>query len=86
MYENCPHCQQNQYMIKASFNRCRTQRYLCQACLGYFTPKPKPHSYDDAVKTKALQLYLEGHSFRGIGRLLGVHNQSVINWDKCGSH
>lgn len=76
----CPLCQQNLYVIKAGRNRTGTQRYRCQQCQGYFTPQPKPLGYDEALKQKALQLYLEGTSFRAIGRLLGVHNQSVINW------
>ena len=29
---------------------------------------------------KALQMYVDGVNFRRIGRFLGVHHQSVINW------
>jgi insertion element IS1 protein InsB len=32
------------------------------------------------LRTQAVQLYLEGMSFRAIGRRLGVHHQTVINW------
>ncbi|NWJ47634.1 MAG: helix-turn-helix domain-containing protein [Chloroflexi bacterium] len=32
------------------------------------------------MQKQALKLYLEGTSFRVIGRLLNVHHQSVINW------
>jgi hypothetical protein len=28
-------------------------------------------------------MYLEGVSLRGIGRILGVHHQSVANWIKA---
>src|SRR5437868_449919 len=76
----CPLCQQNQYVIKSGRNRTGTQRYRCQQCQGYFTPQPKPLGYEPQLRRQALQLHLEGTSFRAIGRLLGVHNQSVINW------
>ena len=80
MHETCPHCHQNHFVIKAARNRSGTQRYRCQYCHVYFTPKPKPIGYADEIKRQALQLHLEGTSFRAIGRLLGVHNQTVINW------
>jgi transposase-like protein len=34
------------------------------------------------VRLKAIQLYLEGNSFRSIDRLLQVNHQSVANWVK----
>ena len=36
--------------------------------------------YEQATKDMAVRLYLEGNSFRSIGRLLSVHYVSVINW------
>jgi transposase-like protein len=36
--------------------------------------------YDQATKEMAVRLYLEGNSFRSIGRLLSVNYVSVINW------
>ena len=76
----CPLCQQNQCVIKSGRNRTSTQRYGCQQCQGYFTPQPKPMGYDPQIKKQAVQLYLEGTSYRAIGRLFSVDNQSVINW------
>lgn len=76
----CPLCEQNQYVIKAGLTSGRSQRYRCQQCQGYFTPQPKPRGYALETKKRAAQLYLEGLSYRAIGRLLGVHNQTVINW------
>lgn len=76
----CPYCQQDQDVIKSGLNRTGSQRYRCQGCCRYFTPDPKPEGYDLALRKHALQLYLEGTSFRAIGRLLGVHHQSVSNW------
>lgn len=76
----CPLCEKNLYVIKSGLTTGRSQRYRCQQCQGYFTPNPKPRGYDCETKRRALQLYLEGTSYRAIGRLLGVHNQTVINW------
>jgi transposase-like protein len=52
----------------------------CEECRRYFTPDPSPNGYDRALKEQALRLCLEGMSFRAVGRQLGVHYQSVINW------
>lgn len=52
----------------------------CQSRKRYFRPSPKPMGYDQATRARAVRLYLEGNSFRAIGRLLSVHYVSVINW------
>ena len=52
----------------------------CDTCHHYFTPHPKPNGYDASIREQAVKLYLEGMSFRGVGRALGVNFQSVINW------
>ena len=52
----------------------------CEACKRYFTPNKKPIGYDPALKAQAVQLCLEGLSFRAVGRVLSVNFQSVINW------
>lgn len=77
---DCPFCQHDEYVIKSGLNHTGSQRYRCQQCRRYFTPDPKPEGYDGSVRTQALKLYLEGTSFRAIGRLLGLHHQTVSNW------
>lgn len=67
-------------MIKSGLNHTGSQRYRCQACRRSFTPDPKPEDYDVSVRTQALKRSLEGTSFRAIGRLLGLHHQTVSNW------
>lgn len=76
----CPYCHQAQAVIRAGHNRTGSQRYRCHTCARYFTPQPRPLGVVPARRTQALQLYLEGTSLRAIGRLLGVHHQSVANW------
>jgi len=51
--------------------------------LSKYTPEKKPHSYDAALRQKAVQLYVDGMNLRRIGRHLGVHHQSVANWAKA---
>jgi len=51
-----------------------------ETCQRYFTPQPKPNGYGPNIRSQSLSLYLEGMSFRAIGRQLGVNFQSVINW------
>jgi transposase-like protein len=36
--------------------------------------------YEGALKEQAVQMCLEGMSFRAVGRALSVNFQSVINW------
>jgi transposase-like protein len=45
-----------------------------------YTPGPLPLGYPDETRREAGRLYLEGVSFRRIGRILSVNHQSVINW------
>ena|SRR5579862_5877266 len=79
-HPSCPHCHQDQYVIKSGLNHTGSQRYRCQSCRRYFTPDPKPEGYEPSVRTQALKLYLEGTSLRAVGRLLGLHHQTVSNW------
>ena len=76
----CPYCGRNDHVLKAGMNRTGSQRMKCQNCRRYFTPNPKPMGYDQATREMAVRLYLEGMSFRGIGKVLSVHYLSVINW------
>ena len=76
----CPKCGKGERVVKAGRNRTGSQRMRCQSCRRYFTPSPKPMGYDDATKQLAVRMYLEGSSFRGIGKVLRVSYVSVINW------
>ncbi|WP_259014789.1 IS1/IS1595 family N-terminal zinc-binding domain-containing protein [Emticicia fluvialis] len=74
----CPHCD------SASISRNgivkEKQRYKCKACGYNFTLEKKGRNLDGYLVTKALQLYLDGVSFREIERLLGVSHVTVMNW------
>ncbi len=77
---NCPRCD-SESVIKSGFINKR-QRFCCKSCSYFFTVLKKGKRIDDYFVVKALQLYLEGLSFREIERVLGVSHVSVSNWVK----
>ena len=76
----CPKCQSN-HIIKSGIIKSK-QRYLCKKCNYFFTVSKIGKKIDDYYVTKALQLYLEGLSFREIERIIGVSHVTVSNWVK----
>ena len=75
-----PKCQNN-HIIKSGIINSK-QRYLCKKCNYFFTVNKIGKKIDDYYVTKALQLYLEGLSFREIERIIGVSHVTVSNWVK----
>lgn len=76
----CPTCQQTRYQVKDGFTNTGSQRMRSRACGQRSTPRAKPLGYPEAVRTQALNMYVDGLNFRRIARLIGVHHQTVINW------
>lgn len=76
----CPKCGGNT-IVKSGIIKER-QRYLCKSCTYYFTVNKIGKKIDDYYVTKALQLYLEGLSYREIERIIGVSHVSISNWVK----
>lgn len=76
----CPRCQ--------SFDNVKSgivggrQRHKCKSCSFFFTVDKLGKRIDPYYVTKALQLYMEGLSYREIERLLGLSHVSVMNWVK----
>ena len=79
----CPKCSAPSKQHKIGFNRSGSQKYRCRVCGKTYTPLPNINGYSPQVHTRAIQLYLEGNSLRGIGRILKVNPQSVGNWVKA---
>jgi transposase-like protein len=61
----CPHYQRTHGQVKVGRNESGTQRYLYQACLRKYTPRPKVPDYGKQVR-------------RHIARQLGVAYQAAI--------
>jgi transposase-like protein len=78
--EFCPNCGYNQY-VKSGIVKGK-QRYKCKKCSYYFTVNKMGKQIDSYYVNKALQLYLEGLSYREIERILGISHVSIINWVK----
>lgn len=76
----CPNCQSSKN-VKSGIIKDR-QRYRCKSCGYHFTVQKIGKKIDSYYVNKALQLYLEGLSYREIERLLGVSHVSVMNWVK----
>jgi transposase len=58
------------------------QRYTCKHCKYNFSVNKHGKEVDKYYVIKALQLYIEGLSYREIERILGVSHVSVMNWVK----
>lgn len=58
------------------------QRFKCRQCGYHYTVAKVGREVNPYYVVKALQLYIEGVSYREIERLLGVSHVSVMNWVK----
>jgi transposase-like protein len=76
----CPKCQSDRYTKSGVI--AKRQRYKCKDCGYHFTVQKLGKKVDDYYVTKAIQLYLEGVSYREIERILGISHVSVMNWVK----
>lgn len=77
---SCPNCQSDKYVKSGIINN--RQRYKCKDCGYHFTVNKLGKQIDTYYVNKALQLYLEGLTYREIERLLGISHVSVMNWVK----
>ena len=78
MYQ-CKKCSSEIY-VKAGFIK-GEQRYKCKLCNCLFVPTLN-RGKSLKEKTTALCLYINGLSFRAIGKILKVHYSSVYRWVK----
>ena len=76
----CPKCQ-NYDVVKSGVVKGR-QRYNCKGCHYFFTVFKDGKNIDPYYVIKALQLYIEGLTYREIERILGISHVSVMNWVK----
>ena len=78
----CPYCQDTEQQIKVGKTSAGSQRFECKLCKRRYTPQPK-QMYSDEMRQQALKWYVDGASYRWIGRHLGVHHVTVMNWVKA---
>lgn len=76
----CPNCSSDSYVKSGIVND--RQRYKCKDCGYYFSVNKIGKKIDYYYVNKALQLYLEGLTYREIERILGISHVSIMNWVK----
>ncbi len=76
----CPKCK-SEDLIKSGIVKGR-QRFRCKSCNYFFTVLKEGKNIDPYYVIKALQLYIEGVTYREIERILGISHVSVMNWVK----
>ena len=78
--KQCPGCGSTERQSKSGLTAAGSQRYKCMLCGRRYTPEPKQAGYPKELRRQASRMYVDGMNFRRIGRHLGVHHPSVINW------
>ncbi|MCB0486184.1 MAG: helix-turn-helix domain-containing protein [Flavobacteriaceae bacterium] len=76
--KQCPNCRSNSLIKSGVINN--RQRYKCKDCNYFFTVSKLGKRIDDYYVNKALQLYIEGLTYREIERILGISHVTVMNW------
>ncbi len=74
---HCPKCY-SESKVKNGIIK-SIQRYKCQECGCNYT-KSSRFRIDIEKRAYAIKLYLEGVGFRGIERLTGISNVTVMRW------
>lgn len=76
----CPRCT-SEKTVKSGIIKDK-QRFKCKECNYFYTVDKLGKKVDSYYIIKAIQLYIEGVTYREIERLLGVSHVSVMNWVK----
>lgn len=79
----CPKCKREEQQYRNGKTKAGSQRYRCTHCGYSYTPAKKAQGYSQAVRAKAIKMYIDGAGLRRTGRQLGVHHQTVANWAKA---
>jgi transposase-like protein len=74
---HCPKCNAENVTKSGIVNN--RQRYKCKSCGYHFTVNKLGKQISNYYVTKALQLYIEGLSYREIERILGISHVTIMN-------
>jgi len=77
----CRHCA-SEDIVKNGKSPNGKQKYLCKDCGRQSRENPSPNGYTREAKEQILRAYEERSSLRGLRRVFGVSQQTVINWIK----
>ena len=75
---DCPKCKKSHHVKDGIV--CNKQRYKCKECRYRYTVERKSDVKPAEVRRLALELYLEGLSFRAIERILKISYGTVYAW------
>lgn len=67
-------------MVKYGKNPSGTQKYKCEECNRIETPEPQKQGYGAEKRELAVNLILDGNSYRSAARVLGVSHPTVMAW------
>ena len=70
-------------LVKNGLNPSGSQKYLCKRCKRVTTPHPTPVGASTETKQRAINLVLDGSSFRSAARQVGVTHVIVMAWVKA---
>jgi transposase-like protein len=76
--EKCKYCY-DERLVKNGFVRGK-QRFRCQSCFKNQVPGDERAKYDNALRRRAMAMYLNSSGIRSIGRVLKVPHQLVARW------
>jgi len=74
----CVRCH-SEKIVKAGYVS-EKQRHKCKCCGYFFTKNSKSKPY--SIKRLAIELYLEGMSYRLISKILKVSDVAILKWIK----
>jgi len=77
---DCPICKSNSH-VKDGIIRGK-QRFRCKKCRYHYTVERKSDVKTPETRRLALEMYLEGVSFRCIGRILNISYGTAYQWVK----
>ena len=74
----CPDC--GSQHIRKNGHRRGKQNHLCVACHRQFIDTYTLRGYSDWTKRLSLRMYVNGMGLRGLERVLGVADTTVLTW------
>ena len=74
---DCPKCESKKY-VKDGIVKGK-QRYLCKKCNYRYTVKRRKYEKTSYEKHRIIKYFLEGNSYRAVGKHFNISHVSVMN-------
>jgi transposase-like protein len=78
----CPECKSEK--INKNGQKRGKQNYICKECGRQFIDRKYKQQlgYPQEIQQQCLSMYVNGMGFRSIGRVVGIHHTTIIDWVK----